>query len=284
MQLACLREASNSIFRDTCREAQMGEKKMTIGRYAAVLAAVALVAGCATGTDPRDPYEPFNRSVYRFNDGVDKTVAQPAARVYRAVLPSFVRTGVANVFSNVCDIRNGLNNGLQGKFGDASSDFGRVVINSTIGIAGLFDVASKAGIAKHNEDFGQTLAVWGVGSGSFLVLPILGPTTTRDAVGRVFDYASDPLTFVQPFGAQLGARAAEGVDTRAQFLEAGALLKDAALDPYLFMRDAYLQRREALVRDGAPASLAADFDLTPDREAALAATTSEPAPATSSSH
>jgi phospholipid-binding lipoprotein MlaA len=234
---------------------------MTIGKYAVVLAAAAIAAGCATGTDPRDPYESFNRSVYRLNDRVDTVVAQPAARAYRAMLPSFVRTGVANVFSNIGDVRNVVNNGLQGKFADAYSDFGRIIINTTLGMGGVFDVASHAGVEKHNEDFGQTLGTWGASSGSFIVLPIFGPTTTRDALGRVFDYASDPVTFVNPFAAQLGARSAQGVDNRAQFLEAGALLKDASLDPYLFMRDAYLQRRQALVRDGQPAPAADDVHL-----------------------
>ena len=225
---------------------------MTSAKHAVLLAATAIVAGCATGTDPRDPHEPFNRGVYRFNDGVDKAFAQPAARAYRAMLPSFVRTGVTNVFSNVGDIRNVVNNGLQGNFTAAYADFGRIVINTTVGFGGLFDVASQAGVEKHKEDFGQTLRVWGVNTGSFIVLPLFGPTTTRDALGTVFDYASDPLTFVNPLAAQLGARGAHGVDTRAQYLEAGALLKDAALDPYLFMRDAYLQRRQALARESAP--------------------------------
>jgi phospholipid-binding lipoprotein MlaA len=225
---------------------------MNTGKYASLIVATALIAG-ATGTDPRDPYESFNRSVYRFNDRVDTVVAQPAARAYRAVLPSFVRTGVANVFSNIGDVRNIVNNGLQGKFADAYADFGRIIINTTLGFGGVFDVAS--------HDFGQTLGAWGAGSGSFLVLPIFGPTTTRDALGRVFDYASDPVTFVNPLAAQLGARGAEGLDTRAQFLEAGVILKDVSLDPYLFMRDAYLQRRQALVRDGQPAPTADDVHL-----------------------
>ncbi|MGZ8155214.1 MAG: MlaA family lipoprotein, partial [Burkholderiales bacterium] len=130
-----------------------------------LLATVAILTGCATPTDPRDPYEAFNRGVYRFNDGLDNAVVQPAARAYRAVLPSFVRTGIGNVFSNVGDVRNGLNNALQSKLEATFDDVGRVVINSTLGIGGLFDVASAAGLEKHNEDFGQTLGVWGVESG-----------------------------------------------------------------------------------------------------------------------
>ncbi|MGZ8229957.1 MAG: MlaA family lipoprotein, partial [Burkholderiales bacterium] len=215
-----------------------------------LLATVAILTGCATPTDPRDPYEAFNRGVYRVNDGLDNAVVHPAARAYRAVLPSFVRTGIGNVFSNVGDVRNGLNNALQGKLEATFDDVGRVVINSTLGIGGLFDIASAAGLEKHNEDFGQTLGVWGVESGSFLMLPILGPSSTRDALGRVVDFATDPLTYVDPTSAGVAARGTEAIDTRSQLLEAGAILNASALDPYLFMRDAYFQRRNALVRDG----------------------------------
>ena len=186
---------------------------------------------------------------------------QPAARAYRAVLPSFVRTSVGNVFSNIGDVGNVLNNGLQGKLGAAYADLGRVFINSTLGLAGLFDIASEAGIEKHNEDFGQTLGAWGARSGSFLMLPILGPTSTRDALGSVVDYATNPMTFVDPTGAQLALRGAEGIEVRVQLLEVGAVLEKSVLDPYLFIRDAYFQRREALVRDGRPAPAAEGLDL-----------------------
>ena len=216
---------------------------------ASVCAVLASAAGCATAPDRRDPYEPFNRGVYRLNDGIDRAVLQPTARAYRAVLPSFVRTSIGNVLSNVGDVRNALNKTLQGEFRAAYVDVGRVLMNSTLGVGGMFDIASAAGVEKHNEDFGQTLGVWGVGSGSFLMLPLVGPTSTRDALGRLVDYASDPLTYA---GVGVAARGAEVIDTRSQLLEAGALLNAAALDPYLFLRDAYLQRRDALVRDGRP--------------------------------
>jgi phospholipid-binding lipoprotein MlaA len=228
---------------------------------AALVATAVILGGCASVSDPRDPYEPFNRGVYRFNDGLDKAVVQPAARAYRAVLPSFVRASVGNVFSNVGDVRNVLNNGLQGKLGAAYADLGRVFINSTLGLAGLFDIASEAGIEKHNEDFGQTLGAWGARSGSFLVLPILGSTSTRDALGSVVDYATNPMTFVDPTGTQLALRGAEGIGVREQLLEAGAVLEKSVLDPYLFIRDAYFQRRGALVRDGRPAPAADGLDL-----------------------
>jgi phospholipid-binding lipoprotein MlaA len=226
-----------------------------------LLASMALLAGCATGTHPRDPYEHFNRGVYRFNDGVDWAIIQPAARAYRAVLPSFVRESIGNVFSNLGDVRNTLNNALQVKFREAYADFGRVMINSTLGLGGLFDIAGAAGVEKHNEDFGQTLGVWGVESGSFLMLPILGPSSTRDALGRVFDFTTDPLIYVNPASAGLAARGTEGIDVRSQLLEVDVILKHS-LDPYLFLRDAYLQRREALVRDGRPGPVGGDVRLT----------------------
>jgi phospholipid-binding lipoprotein MlaA len=226
-----------------------------------LIAAAAVLAGCATGSDPRDPYEPFNRGVYRFNDGLDRAVIQPVARAYRAVLPEFVRASVGNVFSNIGDVRNVLNNTLQGKFGAAYADLGRVFINTTLGMGGLFDIASEAGIEKHQEDFGQTLGALGTGSGSFLMLPILGPSSTRDAWGTVVDFGTDPVSLVDPAGARFAAYGTKGIDTRAQLLDAGDALKRGTLDPYLFMRDAYLQRREALVRDGRPAPLATDVDV-----------------------
>lgn len=226
-------------------------------RFTCLLLAALLFAGCATGRDPRDPLESFNRRVYQFNEAVDRAVLKPVAEGYRKVLPQFVRASVSNFFSNINDVVVAFNNLLQGKFTAAYTDFGRVAINSTLGVLGLFDIASEAGIEKHNEDFGQTLGWWGVGDGPFIMLPFLGPSSGRDAVGRVVDYATDPVTYVDPSGTRLALRGTRIVNQRAELLGAVTVLETAALDPYEFIRDAYLQRRRNLVYDGVP---------PPDRE------------------
>lgn len=220
--------------------------------YRRLLVLVALLlAGCATGTDPRDPYENINRGIYRFNDRVDKAVLKPVAQTYRTVVPDFLRLGVSNVFSNIDDVFIAVNNALQGKLRTAYSDFGRVLINSTLGLGGLFDIASEAGIDKHEEDFGQTLGYWGIGDGPYLVLPIFGPSSGRDLAGRAVDWYSDPIILVDPTHVRNTIRGVRVVNDRAELLEVGTLLSDAALDEYQFVRDAYLQRRRALVHDGA---------------------------------
>jgi phospholipid-binding lipoprotein MlaA len=224
----------------------------------AVLAlTVSLLAGCATGTNPQDPFEPFNRGVYSFNEGLDRALLKPAAEVYRGVLPQFIRSSVSNFFSNINDIVVAVNNLLQGKFTTAYADLGRVAINSTLGVLGLFDVASEAGIEKHEEDFGQTLGWWGFGDGPFIMLPFLGPSTGRDAVGRAVDYFTDPVTYVDPTRAQNQLRGTRIVNRRSELLDASTVLQTAALDPYEFVRDAYLQRRRSQIYDGSP---------PPDRE------------------
>src|SRR5688572_20484106 len=144
-------------------------------RVACLLLAVLLMAGCATGKDPRDPFEGWNRGVYSFNEGLDRAILKPVSEAYRAVLPQFIRSSVSNFFSNINDVVVAVNNLLQGKFTAAYTDLGRVAINSTLGLLGLFDVATEAGIEKNNEDFGQTLGWWGAGEGPFIALPFLGP-------------------------------------------------------------------------------------------------------------
>lgn len=210
-----------------------------------------MLGGCAS-TNPRDPFEPMNRAVYSFNDALDQAVMQPLAKGYRAVLPSFVRTGISNFFSNINDILIALNNLLQGKVVAAASDMGRVVVNSTLGLGGLFDVATNMGLEKHNEDFGQTLGFWGVGDGPYLVLPFLGPSNLRDAIGRAVDAKGDPLGFLRDIPWRNSLWGTRVVNQRAELLDTSKILETAALDPYEFLRDGYLQRRRNLIYDGSP--------------------------------
>ena len=232
----------------------------------AVALTLSVLAGCATvpkdQRDPRDPYESFNRGVYRFNDRLDRAVLRPTARAYRRVLPQFVRTSVGNFFSNVGEVRVVLNNTLQGKFTTAYADFGRIAINSTIGVLGLFDVATEAGIEKHQEDFGQTLGWYGVPDGPYLMLPLFGPSNIRDTVGFGVDWLTDPINYVDPGGVQYGLSGGRLVNRRAELLDATDVLK-TTLDPYQFARDAYLQRRRNLVYDGKPPLDKDDAPLKP---------------------
>lgn len=215
-------------------------------------ASLVLLGGCASTGDPRDPFEPLNRGIYKFNDGVDHLIVRPAAEIYRGVLPAFARTGISNFFSNLNDVIIALNNLLQGKFANGVSDVGRIVVNTTVGILGVFDVATEIGLEKHNEDFGQTLGRWGLGSGPYLVIPLLGPSSFRDAVGLVGDWKSNPLTYVDPNSDRNALLGVSFVGRRSELLEASDILQTAALDPYEFLRDAYLQRRRNLVYDGNP--------------------------------
>jgi len=208
--------------------------------------------GCATNGDPRDPLEPLNRGIYKFNDVVDKAVLKPVATGYKEVMPDPVRTAVGNFFSNLDDVLVLLNDLLQIKLDQAASDLSRLVWNTTIGIAGLIDVATPMDLPKHNEDFGQTLGYWGVGNGPYLVLPFLGPSTLRDTVGTVVDVHFDPVPQHTPVPERNSAIAVHSVDTRARLLDSEEILDEAALDRYVFLRDAYLQRRRGLVYDGNP--------------------------------
>lgn len=215
-----------------------------------------LLSGCATANgegDPRDPFEGFNRGVYRFNETVDEYIAQPVARGYVAVLHREVRIRVSNFFANIQDLLIGANNLLQGKFEDGVNDWARFAFNSTIGLFGIHDVASDfPGLEKHNEDFGQTLGRWGAGSGPYLILPFLGSSTVRDATGTAVDWAVQPVGEVRPIELRNTLYGLYFVDTRAQLLEASRILEEAALDKYVFQRDAYLQRRRSLIYDGRP--------------------------------
>lgn len=226
-----------------------------IVRRATVFMAALWLTACASlpaGSiaDPRDPFERYNRAMFTFNKTVDDKVLKPVATGYVNVIPSLIRTAIGNFFGNIGDVWTAVNNYLQGKPRDGTSDIARVVLNSTFGIAGLIDVATPAGLTKHEEDFGQTLGVWGVKSGSYLVLPILGSSTVRDGLARPVDLYVDPINSIESVRVENSARALRLVDDRAALLDSSRLLEDAALDPYQFARDAYLQRRESRVRDG----------------------------------
>lgn len=219
----------------------------------AMLAALTL-NGCASVpvAHPDDPWEGFNRGVHAFNDQLDGWVLKPVANAYDVAAPTPVRHGVANFFGNLGDVWVGVNNLLQGKAVDAASDLGRVLLNSSVGVAGLIDVASLMGLEKHDEDFGQTLGVWGVGSGPYLVLPLYGPRTLRDGGGLLLDFVVDPVVYAQPERAAWGLAGMRVVDNRAGLLPAEKAMDQAALDKYEYLRSAYLQRRRHLVFDGNP--------------------------------
>jgi phospholipid-binding lipoprotein MlaA len=212
-----------------------------------------LLTGCASQAN-KDPLEGINRGIYKFNDVADKAVFKPVAKGYKAVAPEPVRTGFSNFFNNLRSITNIFNNLLQFKFANAFTETGRFVINTTFGVAGFIDVAGMDKVPVHKEDFGQTLGHWGVGNGAYLVLPFLGPSTLRDTTGLVFDsVTTDPITYTHNIGEvrlhnQL--RAAQFLDKRTQLLDATDIVDEASLDPYAFMRDAYLQHRASDVQDG----------------------------------
>lgn len=210
------------------------------------------ISGCATTNN--DPLEGVNRGVYKFNDVADRAVIKPVAKAYKAITPSPIRKGFNNFFNNLGSLTTVVNDLLQLKFAHAFTDAGRFVINTTFGLAGFIDVASKDKIPNRKEDFGQTLGYWGVGNGAYLVLPIIGPSTVRDAAGFAVDTAtSDPITYTHNIGEirlHNQIRAAQLVDKRTQLLAAGDIVDDASLDPYSFVREAYLQRRASQVADG----------------------------------
>jgi len=219
----------------------------------AALLLAGTLGGCATsGGNPADPLEPLNRVVFSFNDAADKAVIKPVARAYRAVLPGAVRTGVSNFFSNLEDVWISVNDVLQGKFQQGVDDLGRFLFNSTFGIAGIFDFASELGFQKHNEDFGQTLGSWGVGSGAYLVLPILGPSSIRDGFGLLLDTQADLVFYVDGVPVHNSLYGTRAISNRANLLDASSVIDQAALDKYSFVRDAWLQRRRNLVYDGNP--------------------------------
>ncbi|MBR8456122.1 VacJ family lipoprotein [Burkholderia dolosa] len=214
---------------------------------AATVAASAMLTGCATGPNrnPNDPLEPMNRAMYKFNDTVDQNIAVPIAKGYQKITPTPLRTAISNFFSNLGDLGNMANNLLQLRITDATQDLMRVAMNSVFGVGGLIDIATPAGLPKHHQDFGLTLARWGVPSGPYLVLPVFGPSTFRDGVGRAVDVRFNLLNYIEP-AARNPMYVMQFVSARSDLLGATDLLKQAALDPYSFVRDAYLQQRKSL--------------------------------------
>ncbi len=235
--------------------------KKSAGWAGAVLAA-ALLQGCATGpgANPADPLEPFNRAMFSFNEGVDRAVLKPVATVYRDVTPQPVRTGVTSFFGNISDVWAIVNNLLQGKGEAAADSLARVTTNTLWGLGGIFDVATEMKIKKHSEDFGQTLGVWGVGSGPYLVLPLLGPSSVRDTAGLVVDSQLDLVTQASNVRVRNSLTTLRVVNVRANLLGAGDVLDQAALDKYSFTREIYQQRRNSLIGN-APAEKEERFDL-----------------------
>jgi phospholipid-binding lipoprotein MlaA len=232
------------------------------------LGAALLASGCASDpgrvADSRDPAESYNRAVYRFNSDFDKAFMRPVAKAYQKVTPEPVDRGITNFFANIADATSAVNNVLQVKLSRAGSDVGRIVVNSTAGVLGFVDVASNAGLPSYKEDFGQTLGYWGIGPGAYFVLPFLGPSSLRDAVGRAGDVVTDPLISLRQQEVAWGLLGVRIVDQRADLLTAGDILDDAAIDPYSFLRDAYLQRRQSLVHDGNPPPQDGEDDLWKD--------------------
>ncbi len=221
-------------------------------RLVAISAVALLLGGCATTRDNPDPWEGLNRKTYAFNDALDTVVMKPVAQGYVRVVPAFAREGVNNFFGNLEDIGTGLNNLLQGKPKEGASDLGRVVVNSVFGVFGLWDIATPLGLEKHYEDFGQTLGAWGMGSGPYLVLPLLGPSSARDGPARIVDPSWFYSEYVNPESLYWGLWGLDKVRERANLFQAEGVLQEAALDKYSFIRDAWLQRRRSQVYDGNP--------------------------------
>lgn len=234
-----------------------------------VISACVGLTGCAT-THPGDPLEPMNRKVYAFNEALDKAVVKPVAQTYRDVVPRPVRTGVSNFFSNIGDAWSAINSLLQLKLEPAMRNTMRFALNTTFGLGGVLDIATEARIERQEEDFGQTLGHWGVGPGPYLVLPLLGPSTLRDTAALPVDMRASPSGLVSEPEAAIAVTVLRVVDRRTALLDATGLLDQVALDPYLFVRDAYLQRRRSAVYDGQPpprddeAGEAYDDEVDPD--------------------
>ena len=217
-----------------------------------LLLASLLLTGCAGARNPNDPLEPLNRGIYRFNDVLDRAVLTPAAKGYVAVMPTPGKVMVSNFFSNLDDIMVTVNDLLQFKLVQGYSDGMRFMVNSTIGVFGLIDVASVGGLKKHDEDLGQTLGKWGVGNGPYIVIPIVGPSTVRDGIGFYADLYLDPMYYINDMSTRNLAYLAQKITRRADLLDQEKVMDEALIDRYEFIRDIYLLHRQSLVYDGNP--------------------------------
>ncbi len=228
------------------------ESKPVLRRLATLLLlAFGLTACAGPGGHPKDPLEPLNRATFRFNEEADRFVTRPLAEVYD-LAPLPVKTGIGNFFGNLADIWIGVNNLLQGKFGEGLSDGGRVLVNSTVGMFGIFDIATELGLEKHDEDLGQTLGRWGVGDGPYLVLPLLGSSNLRDTAGLVVDLSVDPVMGIRDPGPRNRTTALRFIQKRSQLLGADTTAEQAALDKYGYLRSFYIQYRRSQIYDGRP--------------------------------
>jgi phospholipid-binding lipoprotein MlaA len=232
-------------------------------RTAMLTGAVLALAGCAAAnkSDPRDPWEGWNRNVQNFNDHLDNYVMKPVAQGYQTVTPEFVDRGVTNFFSNVEDIAVVANDLLQFKLAQSGMDTGRFLVNTTAGLGGFVDVASKLDLPKHSEDLDQTLGAWGIPSGPYLVMPLIGPSTPRGLVGMAGDTASNPINWVNPSAIAYGSGTLKTIDTRADLLSATKIVDQASVDRYEFIRNAYFQDRNYKIYDGNPPPSAEDEAL-----------------------
>ena len=222
--------------------------RLTLVLLCPLLAACSTTSSISADGQIRDPLEGYNRAMFSFNDGLDRFILKPVSQGYRFVTPDFVEQRISNIFFNLFEVRSVFNGVLQGKGKKSANYTGRFLVNSTLGLVGMFDVAKYLGMPKDDpEDFGQTLASWGVKSGPYVVLPFLGSSTLRSTSGLPIDSALDPTNYIQHSRSYYSTKAVQLIDTRAGFLEAEKLLTG---DRYIFVRDAYLQRRQYLVKDG----------------------------------
>ena len=248
---------------DIYKERRMKTKCYTY--IGVILASCVLLNGCGTTSKNSDPFEKTNRKFYAFNDAIDKKFVQPVAETYVKITPGIFRDGVTNFFDNLGYINTISNDILQGKINYAAQDSARFILNSTIGLGGLFDPATKVGLEKRSEDLGQTLAVWGASEGSYLMLPLMGPSSGRDITSPVMSMATNPLTYIASV-VTIPVGFLKAVNSRANLLDATRMRDQAALDPYTFVREAWRQKRNYDIFDGNPPTEDDNFDRILDGE------------------